>query len=246
MPAQPRKRRVSAMNRKGVMAGLMLCVIGLLLMVLGRASMKEPRLEPGGGSRQLVPRGGLGQETLQAATTVAKPALTVDVTPERARRLLADMAPLRLPTHGSVGDDIKSTLLCFCLLKGPETVRELRRLAAEKFIKGVDALANEQYQLAAEAFSQAIQRQPREARAFANRGLAYARLMRYQESKADLTQAIALHETLADAYYLRALIAILIGDRDGANADIQQAVRLGDERALDLSQMNTLSVREDS
>jgi tetratricopeptide (TPR) repeat protein len=224
----------------------MLCAIGLLLMALGRASTQEPRLEPGGGSPQLVRRGGLGPETLQAATTVAKPALTVDVTPDRARRLLADMLPLRLPTHGSTGDEVKSTLLCFCLLKGPETVRELRRLAAEKFIQGVDALANGHPQLAAEAFSQAIQRHPREARAFANRGLAYARLLRYQESEADLTQAIALHETLAEAYYLRALIAILTGDHDGANANLQHAVRLGDERALSLSQMHMLSVREDS
>jgi hypothetical protein len=71
-------------------------------------------------------------------------------------------------------------------------------------------------------------------------------LRRYQESKADLTQAIALHETLADAYYLRGLIAILTGDDDGANADIQRAARLGDERALGLSQMAMLPVREDS
>ena len=70
--------------------------------------------------------------------------------------------------------------------------------------------------------------------------------MRYQESKADLTQAMAWHETLADAYYLRGLIAILSGDHAGANADLQHAVRLGDERALSLSQMHMLSVREDS
>jgi lipoprotein NlpI len=58
----------------------------------------------------------------------------------------------------------------------------------------------------------------------------------YREAKADLTQAIALYETLADAYDGRGLIAICSGDHDGANADIQHAARLGDERALRLFQ----------
>jgi len=106
-------------------------------------------------------------------------------------------------------------------------------------------LTNGQYQLAADAFSQAIQRHPREARAFVNRGLAYAYLKRYQESKTDLTQAIALHETLADAYYMRGLIAILSGDLNDASADIRHAARLGDKRALRLSQTAMLPVKED-
>jgi Flp pilus assembly protein TadD len=144
------------------------------------------------------------------------------------------MAPLMLPTHGPTGDDVKSTLLCFCLLEGPETVRELRRLAAEKFVQGVGAFQHAKYQAAVDAFSQSIQRHPREARAFVNRGLAYAHLERYQEAKGELTQAIALQETLADAYYGRGLIAVLTGDHDGANADIRYAAQLGDERALRL------------
>jgi len=245
MPAQPHERRASTVSHKGLMAGIILCIMGLVLMVLGSAWMGEQTLEPDSKPRQLVSLQGAGQVTLQVTAMVAKPALAVGITPVRARLLLADIAPLLLPTHGPASDDVKSTLLCFCLHKGPETVRELRRLAAAKFIKGVDALANEQYQLAADAFSQAIQRYPREARAFVNRGLAYAHLHRYQASKADLTQAIALHETLAEAYYVRGLIAILTGDHEGANADIRHAARLGDERALGLFQTETLSVRED-
>jgi hypothetical protein len=55
---------------------------------------------------------------------------------------------------------------------------------------------------------------------------------------------MALHETLAEAYYGRGLIAMFTGDDDAANADIWRAAQLGDERALRLSQAGTQSVTE--
>jgi len=134
MSAQPHKRRANAGVQKGLLAGLLLCIMGLVLMVLGSAWVGEQHLEPGSESRQLVRLEEAGQGTLQATATVAKPALPVDNTPERARLLLADMAPLLWPTHGPASDSVKATLLCFCLREGPETVRELRHLAAKKFI----------------------------------------------------------------------------------------------------------------
>jgi tetratricopeptide (TPR) repeat protein len=227
-----------------LIAGIILCVMGLILIGLGIAWMGEQTLEPDSELRQPAQLEAPGPMPFQATAMVAKAAVAVDLTPERARIRLAHMAPLLLPAHGPADDGVKSTLLCFCLHKGPETVRELRRLAAEKFRQGVAAMESENYQLAVDAFSQAIQRHPREARAFVNRGLAHAHLHRYQESRADLTQAIALHETLADAYYGRGLVAILTGDHDGAKADFQHAVRLGDERALRLSQTETPPARK--
>lgn len=226
MSAPSHKR---ASRSHGLIAASVASMIGLILMVLGHTWMAAPRPESNVASRRLAPAGHVPASALS---------------PARARALLADMAPLPLPTHGPKGDGVKSTLLCFCLHKGPETVRELRRLAAEKFIQGLNAFADANYQAAADAFDQAIQRHPREARAFVNRALAYVHLERYREARADLTQAIALHETLADAYYGRGLVAIFSGDRDGANTDIRHAAQLGDERALRLSQAAIQPVRE--
>jgi tetratricopeptide (TPR) repeat protein len=242
MPAQPHKRRARG-GGKGLMAAAFLCVIGLTSMVLGYAWMGPQTVEPNRDARQLVRTQGRGPVPGSAAAMASQPALTPGISPEHARARLADMAPLRLPTHGPASDEVKTTLLCFCLLKGPQTVRELRRLAAEKFVRGIVAFEDAKYQAAADAFGQAIQRHPREARAFVNRGLAYAHLQRYQEAKADLTQAIALHETLAEAYYGRGLIAIFTGDADGAKADMLQAAQLGDERALRLLPAGTQPVR---
>ena len=222
---------MSAQARKkwGLIAAGVAGVMGLALMALGHAWMSAPAHEPARPTRQLAPVG----QTLASG-----------LSPERARVLLAAMAPLSLPTHGPSGGGVKSTLLCFCLHKGPETVRELRRLAAEKFIEGLAAFQDARYEAAIDAFEQAIQRHPREARSFVNRALAHAHLGRYAAATADLTQAMALHETLADAYYGRALIAVASGDGDGAKADIRRAAALGDERALRLAQAAKPPVRE--
>ena len=222
MSAQARKKR-------GLIAAGVAGMMGLALMALGYVWMPASAHEPAAPPRQLAPVGQM---------------LAPDLSPERARALLAAMAPLSLPTHGDGGHGVKSTLLCFCLHKGPETVRELRRLAAEKFIEGLAAFQDARYEAAIDAFDQAIQRHPREARAFVNRALAYAHLGRYADADADLTQAMALHDTLADAYYGRGLIAVASGDGDGAKADIRRAAELGDERALRLAQAVKQPVRE--
>lgn len=161
--------------------------------------------------------------------------MPLDIAPERAQELLAEMALLQLPSHGPAGAGVKSRLLCFCLHKGPEAVRELRRVAAERFVEGVAAFERGAYPEAVEAFSQAIRRYPSEARAYVNRGLAHARLGHFQDAKADLTQAVARNRQLADAYYGRGLVALYLGEGDQAQADLKRAAQLGDERALRLS-----------
>jgi tetratricopeptide (TPR) repeat protein len=243
MSAQWLKRR-ARMRGKGLAAGFVLCVMGLILMVLGSARMREQRIALDRETGKFASRPGAVQAKLQTTVTSPVPALVPDMSPQRAQALLAGMAPLLLPTHGEAEDAVKSTLLCFCLLQGPATVRELRRLAAERFAQGVAAFQDAKYQAAAEAFGQAMQRHPREARAFVNRGLAYAHLGRYEAAKTDLTHAIALRETLAEAYYGRALVAVFLGDREQVQADMQHAARLGDERARRLSRAKTQSVRE--
>ena len=227
MSAQARKKR-------GLIAAGVVGMVGLALMALGRAWVSAPVLDPPKPPRQLA----LGQLALDGGP------LASNLSPERARALLAEMGPLPLPAHGPSGDGVKSTFLCFCLHKGPETVRELQRLAAKRFALGLAAFKAARYEAAIDAFEQALQRQPREARAFVNRALAYARLGRYAEAASDLTQAIALHETLADAYYGRGLIAVVSGDRGGANADMRRAAELGDERALRLAQAAIQPVRK--
>jgi hypothetical protein len=61
------------------------------------------------------------------------------------------------------------------LATGPETIRELRRFAGDWYEKGLAALQEQDYDTAIMAFSQALQRAPRDGRAGFNRSLAYAR-----------------------------------------------------------------------
>ncbi len=161
---------------------------------------------------------------------------TLVVSPEDANELLAEMAPLQLPSHGGEGDGVKSRLLCFCLHKGGDGANcGVSRRVVCSWVADFERAA---YPEAVEAFSQSIRRYPREARAYVNRGIAYAHLGRFQDAKADLTQAITLKRQLAAAYYGRGLVAVYLDERDQASADIKQAAQLGDERALRLSRMS--------
>lgn len=127
--------------------------------------------------------------------------------------------------------DVRSSILCFCLNKGPETIQELRRMAGEWFAKGLTAFTAQRHQEAIAAFTKAMQLNPRDARAYINRGIIYAKTRHYRQARADFTKAIALDPQRADAYYAAGLVSVLLGDGQQAEQNFQVATQLGYEPA---------------
>lgn len=173
--------------------------------------------------------------------TATEPLGVRRLTPETVQQLLAAVLPLGQDGQTTTDVDVHSPVLCFCLHKGPETVRELRRQAAARLQQGVAAFQVHQYPQALTVFSQVIQLQPRDARAYTNRGLTYARMGDYSLAYRDLHKAIELNPQQTHAYYVRGVIALLLGHTAQAQQDVATAVRLGDPQARQISDLLRLS-----
>jgi tetratricopeptide (TPR) repeat protein len=148
------------------------------------------------------------------------------LTPEQAKARLQTLMALPREPHPSNDFAVHTSVLCFCLDKGPATVRELRRLAGDWYDRGLRALQAHDEATAVTAFTQALQRSPRDARTYFNRGLAYARLENYQSAMADLAQVINLAPQLMEAYNLHRLVIVLTGNTSQANQEGQRAPHL--------------------
>ena len=146
--------------------------------------------------------------------------------PERARQLLSSIAPLSMTAAGTHNVNVKSAVLCFCLHKAGETIEELRRLQAEWFDKGRLSLTTQNYDAAVVAFTRVLNLNMRDASVYANRGLSYANRGDHQQALEDFTQAIALNHHLAEAYYARALVTVMVDDVSAARRDLQTAAEL--------------------
>lgn len=149
----------------------------------------------------------------------------------RAQELLAAVHPLHQAVDATAEAEVKTTVLCYCLAKAPEAVRELRRLAAERFAQGIAAWQAHAHRDAITAFTKTLQLHPRNTWAYLNRGLAYARLGQYAQAQADFTSALAADPQLTAAYYARGLVSILLEQVDQADHDIQRAAALGEPEA---------------
>ena len=158
-------------------------------------------------------------------------AQTAVFSPDEIRDRLMAIAPLQMPGHESGAGAIKSHVLCFCLHKGPEMVRALRRQAAVRFQQGLVALQEQDGNGAIAAFTKAIQFNPRDALAYVNRGLAYSRAGDFRQAQSDFSRALEVDARQGVAYYARGLVALLLGLQAEAQRDLQQAANLGDERA---------------
>lgn len=144
----------------------------------------------------------------------------------RARQLLASIAPLSMVPQATKDVNVKSSVLCYCLSKGGESIQVLRRLQAEWFVKGKTSFAGQDYSAAITAFSRVINMNVRDARLYTNRGLSYANHGDYRLALQDFSQAIELNHHQAEAYYARGLTAFIIDDMPAARLDLQTAARL--------------------
>jgi tetratricopeptide (TPR) repeat protein len=167
------------------------------------------------------------KQTIGAEARAHKAVLFADEIRDR----LGAIAPLPLPVHESGERSIKSHVLCFCLHKGPEMVRELRRQAAAHVQQGLIALQKHEGSAAVEAFTKAIQLNPRDALAYVNRGLAYSRAGDFMQARSDFSRALEVDARQGVSYYARGLVALLLGRPAEAKRDLRQAADLGDKRA---------------
>jgi tetratricopeptide (TPR) repeat protein len=166
--------------------------------------------------------------TVTARSTVAPH----EVSPrEQAAGLIAALSALPQKPGRSTDVEVRSSLLCFCLNKGPETIQELRRLAGEWFAKGLTAFTAKRHQEAIAAFTKAMQLNPRDVRAYINRGIVYAKTRHYRQARADFTHAVALNPQRAEAYYAAGLVSVLLDDAQQAEQNFQVATQLGYEPA---------------
>jgi tetratricopeptide (TPR) repeat protein len=84
----------------------------------------------------------------------------------------------------------------------------------------------ENFEEAVQAFTQAIQMDPRMALALNARGYARLRLRRYQDAVDDCSQAIQLNPAYANAYLNRSAAKRALGDITGAREDQRHAAEL--------------------
>lgn len=106
------------------------------------------------------------------------------------------------------------------------------QLSGEDFFKwGVYKVLIGDYRGAIENLTQAIQRNPNNAKAYSNQGLARAALGDQRRAIEDFNQALRLDPELATAYYNRGFVRSKLQDYQGAIEDFDQTIRLDPNNA---------------
>jgi Flp pilus assembly protein TadD len=89
--------------------------------------------------------------------------------------------------------------------------------------RGRAFIQSEKFPEALAELNQAIQLAPKASRAYNARGFVYLRQRDYQHALADFNDAIRLDPNYANAYKNRAVTRKLLGDMEGAAADLKAA-----------------------
>jgi Tfp pilus assembly protein PilF len=110
--------------------------------------------------------------------------------------------------------------------------------------RGIAHLMLEQPQAAIADFTQAIQANPQDTRAFFNRGCVYHRQGNLIAAQDDFTQVTRLDPQYAEAYLNRGLIYQQLGHPVKAIAALQQAAQYFREQGLILPYQQTMSLIE--
>jgi len=103
--------------------------------------------------------------------------------------------------------------------------------AEECFVRGNVLLDEGDARGAIEAYTEALEQNPKLARAYNNRGLAYATLREYGFALADYDDCLALPEPFAEAYYNRGVARFRLGRKGEAVVDFTEAIKLNPQYA---------------
>lgn len=145
-----------------------------------------------------------------------------------ARNLLYTLPGLPRNESDTQDFTVRTSVLCYCLEKGPELIRTLRRFSGDWYEKGLAALQHQEHGTAVIAFSQALHRAPRDGRAYYNRSLAYARQGIYPQAIADISRALDLLPEQAEVAYLHQLITLLVEPVSQSSQEPQPVTQVGD------------------
>jgi serine/threonine protein kinase/tetratricopeptide (TPR) repeat protein len=94
------------------------------------------------------------------------------------------------------------------------------------FNRGLAHLRQQNHKQARADLDRAIGLRPKLAEAYRNRALAHQGLKEYAQAEADLTRALELGASPTQVYFLRAAVRGHTGDRDGAERDRREGLRL--------------------
>ena len=88
-----------------------------------------------------------------------------------------------------------------------------------------------QYKEAIEAFNKAIEEDPKDEKAYYNRGAIHGSLGNYNEAISDFEKTIELNPKYEKAFYSRGIAYLRLGNKKEAAADLKIAVELGYKQA---------------
>ena len=98
--------------------------------------------------------------------------------------------------------------------------------ASDFFLAGIAYITRKQYPEAVAAFTRAIERAPRDAPAFRNRGIAYTQMGAPQDALHDLNTAIEIDPQDAVAYNHRGIVYYTLGNPQQAVVNFDKAIEL--------------------
>ena len=156
--------------------------------------------------------------------------------PSESRWVDVEKDPVRVKSNGFTGPERREALrptkkgkpagLISKLLRRKE-VQKLTS-AEEWFEQGFVLLhTTDRYREALQAFASAIARNPGDARAYLNRGMAFERLDNIEQAIADYTRALELSSKDAKVHYIRGLAYWRQDLTEEALQDLRQAAELG-------------------
>ena len=99
------------------------------------------------------------------------------------------------------------------------------------FYKGFNALESGNYSAAIKYYDEYLKRNPNNAKAYYNRGLAYANLQKYNEAISDYTTAISIDPNYADAYNNRGTVYANLQKYNEAISDYTTAISIDPNHA---------------
>jgi tetratricopeptide (TPR) repeat protein len=112
-------------------------------------------------------------------------------------------------------------------IAAPRASRAVHRESARRLLaRGQEHLAQDEYDRAVSAFTEAIKQAPASWAAYEGRGVAYMRTADLDHAEEDFSSAIAHHPAASNSYRERGVVRRQKGDLDFALTDLNRALRL--------------------